>query len=83
MDNNNELNADTLISNKNEELLKYLDSVLEDIFLDENSTKHQLSICEDKIKKAYETAGYQCVFTTGSAKEQLEAYEARIWKKQS
>lgn len=56
MDNNNELNADTLISNKNEELLKYLDSVLEDIFLDENSTKHQLSICEDRIKKAYETA---------------------------
>jgi len=56
MDNNNELNADTLISNRNEELLKYLDSVLEDIFLEENSTKHQLSICEDRIKDAYEAA---------------------------
>ena len=34
-------------------------------------------------KKAYETTGYECVFTTGSATGQLEAYEARIWKKQS
>ena len=56
MDNNNELNVDTLISNKNEELLKYLDKVLEDIFLEENSTKHQLSICEDRIRDAYEAA---------------------------
>ena len=34
-----------------------------------------------ETKKAYSTAGYQCIFTTGSTKEQLEAYEARIWKK--
>ena len=56
MDKNNELNADTLISNKHEDLLKYLDTVLEDIFLEENSTKHQMNICEDRIKDAYEAA---------------------------
>ena len=36
-----------------------------------------------ETKKAYQTAGYECVFTTNSTKNQLEAYEARIWKKQS
>ena len=56
MDNNNELNADKLISNKHEDLLKYLDTVLEDIFLEENSTKHEINVCEDRINDAYEAA---------------------------
>ena len=41
MDNDNEvkINDDNNTNAKNEILLKYLDSLLEQIFLDENSTK--------------------------------------------
>lgn len=34
-----------------------------------------------ETKKAYFTAGYECIFTTGSEKDILNAYEARIWRK--
>jgi two-component system sensor histidine kinase DegS len=58
MDNNNDvlINDDISINEQNDKLLKYLDRVLEQIFLDENATKLQISICEDKISEAYSTA---------------------------
>ena len=58
MDNDNEvkINDDNNTNVKNEMLLKYLDSLLEQIFLDENSTKLQISVCEERIAEAYATA---------------------------
>lgn len=58
MDNDNEvkINDDNNTNAKNEILLKYLDSLLEQIFLDENSTKLQISVCEERIAEAYATA---------------------------
>ena len=58
MENDNEVKIidDNNINEKNEVLLKYLDSVLEQIFLDENATKLQVSICEERIHEAYATA---------------------------
>lgn len=58
MDNDNDvlISDDISINDQNDKLLKYLDAVLEQIFLDENATKLQISICEDRISEAYATA---------------------------
>ena len=33
------------------------------------------------VQKAYQTDGFECIFTTGTDKDTLSAYEARVWKK--